>query len=134
MKDPFARPQSKGMPWWLLFVLIVVAFIGNLVYGYYSARNSGTRIAESLYTALRDSDDDAVNARVTGFALKRLQELEEKYGKVQSFEITRVGAEPADAWYVELKVKRARAETNEEVTNMFSGNVVKFVYGEPILK
>src|SRR5687768_17359473 len=105
------RTRWKGLPWSLFFALIFVSFIGYLVYGYYSARAEGRERADALYFALQDSDDAAVKPKVTGYALDKLVELEEKYGPVLEFEIVKVNAKPADLWSVQLRVVRERGQT-----------------------
>jgi hypothetical protein len=119
------------VPWWLLIFLVIVAFIGNTVFSCYAARNDGIEAADRLYKALRNSDEGVVKSAVTGFALEQLANLETKYGKVLSYEITDASGKPADMWEVRLRVTRERARTVEHVSNMSSGHIVRFLSGEP---
>ncbi|MEO7453953.1 MAG: hypothetical protein ABIV13_04235 [Fimbriimonadales bacterium] len=128
------KPRTKGMPWWLLFLLIFVAFVGNIVFGCYAARNTGLEVAERIYTALRESDDARVRSNVTGFALQQLAELEIKYGKVMSYRIIDAGGKPADMWAVHVEVTRERATTLEELGNLSSGNIARYINSYKVIK
>ena len=135
MQPDFTQPSPKsrrrGIPWWLIILLILAAIIGTLALSCYSAHKTALEATDRLYSGLQTSNEAVINSTANGHAREKLAELQAKFGKVLSFQVLGASALPDGHWMANVRVTRERARTLEEVTNMGSGSVIKHVGGFP---